>query len=81
MLTEGGPASINAGEWAARKFPVGKIFRVGGATEKGVVCIVFTSSVAVYGFAPPNTDESGAINPFNEYGRTKCDAEQVYREW
>jgi GlcNAc-P-P-Und epimerase len=51
------------------------------ATEKGVRCIVFTSTVAVYGFAPPNTDESGAINPFNEYGRTKWGAEQVYREW
>src|SRR5699024_10285986 len=30
---------------------------------------------------PPNTDENGAINPFNEYGRTKYKAEQVYRQW
>jgi nucleoside-diphosphate-sugar epimerase len=44
-------------------------------------CIVFTSSVAIYGFAPPNTDENGAPNPFNEYGRTKLLAEQVYLEW
>ena len=51
------------------------------AREKGVRTIVFTSTVAVYGFAPPNTDEQGAINPFNEYGRTKWDAEQVYQEW
>jgi len=51
------------------------------ATEKGVRTLVFTSTVAVYGFAPPNTDESGAINPFNAYGRTKWEAEQVYREW
>jgi GlcNAc-P-P-Und epimerase len=51
------------------------------AREKGVRTIVFTSTVAVYGFAPANTDERGAINPFNEYGRTKWDAEQVYREW
>jgi GlcNAc-P-P-Und epimerase len=51
------------------------------ATEKGARTIVFTSTVALYGFAPPNTDENGAINPFNEYGRTKWEAEQVYREW
>ena len=51
------------------------------ATEKGVRTIVFTSTVALYGFAPPNTDEDGAINPFNEYGRTKWEAEQVYRHW
>ena len=51
------------------------------ATEKGVRTLVFTSTVALYGFAPPNTDENGAINPFNAYGRTKWEAEQVYREW
>ena len=51
------------------------------AREKQVRCIVFTSSVAVYGFAPLGTDESGAINPFNDYGRTKYEAEQVLRAW
>ena len=49
--------------------------------EKGIDKIVFTSSVAVYGFAPPRTGENGAIDPFNEYGRTKALAEDVYREW
>ena len=49
--------------------------------EKGIDKIVFTSTVAVYGFAEPGTDESGAINPFNEYGRTKFDAEEKFREW
>ena len=43
--------------------------------------IIFTSSVAIYGVAPPNTDESGAPNYFNDYGRTKYLAEQVYKEW
>ncbi len=51
------------------------------ANEKGVKLIVFVSSVAVYGFAPIGTDESGAIVPFNEYGRTKYEAEQVYNAW
>jgi GlcNAc-P-P-Und epimerase len=51
------------------------------AREKHVKTIVFTSTVAVYGFAPLGTDESGAIAPFNDYGRTKFEAEQVFREW
>ena len=50
-------------------------------TEKGINKIVFTSTVAVYGFAKPGTDESGTINPFNEYGRTKFDAEERLRSW
>ncbi|MDX9801963.1 MAG: NAD-dependent epimerase/dehydratase family protein [Spirochaetia bacterium] len=51
------------------------------AREKKINHIVFTSSVAVYGFAPPETDESGEINYFNDYGRTKWFAEKVYRKW
>jgi nucleoside-diphosphate-sugar epimerase len=51
------------------------------ATERGVTKIIFTSSVAVYGFAPLGTNEAGAIAPFNDYGRTKWEAEQVYMQW
>jgi nucleoside-diphosphate-sugar epimerase len=43
--------------------------------------IIFTSSVAVYGFAPIGTDETGKINYFNDYGRTKWLAEEKYRVW
>jgi nucleoside-diphosphate-sugar epimerase len=46
-----------------------------------VSVIVFTSSVAVYGFAPIGTDETGSISPFNDYGRTKFEAEKVYCAW
>ena len=49
--------------------------------EKGIKKIVFTSTVAVYGFAEPGTDEAGKINPFNEYGRTKFEAEERLRRW
>lgn len=49
--------------------------------EKLIKKIVFTSSVAVYGFAKPGTDESGEIMPFNEYGRTKFEAEEKLRAW
>lgn len=52
---------------AARKYEINKI--------------IFTSSVAIYGFAPSDTDESGEPNYFNDYGRTKYLAEQVYKEW
>ncbi len=51
------------------------------AREYGINKIIFTSSVAIYGFAPANTDESGESNYFNDYGRTKYYAEQVYKEW
>lgn len=51
------------------------------AREKNVRTIVFTSTVAVYGFAPIGTDESGNIAPYNDYGRTKYEAEQVFKAW
>lgn len=51
------------------------------AREKAINRIVFTSSVAVYGFAPIGTSEDGAINPFNDYGRTKYEAEKILRDW
>jgi nucleoside-diphosphate-sugar epimerase len=51
------------------------------AKARGINKIIFTSSVAVYGFAPLGTNESGVIAPFNDYGRTKWEAEQVYKQW
>ena len=51
------------------------------ATNKAVDTIVFTSSVAVYGFAPIGTGEDGEIKPFNAYGRTKYEAEEYLRSW
>ena len=49
--------------------------------EKGIKRIVFTSSVAVYGNAPAGTDENGHVNPTNIYGRTKFEAEEIFRCW
>ena len=51
------------------------------ASKHGINKIIFTSSVAIYGFAPADTDESGGPNYFNDYGRTKYLAEQVYKSW
>ena len=51
------------------------------AAQKGIDTIVFTSTVAVYGFCPPDTDESGATVPFNHYGQSKLEGEAVLKEW
>lgn len=51
------------------------------ARAAGIRKIVFTSSVAVYGFQPVPVDENGPFTPFNEYGKTKLQAEAVYRAW
>ena len=52
------------------------------ACERNVISkIIFTSSVAVYGLVDTCLDESGEINYFNDYGRTKWEAEKVYRHW
>jgi nucleoside-diphosphate-sugar epimerase len=51
------------------------------AARKAVNSIIFTSSVAVYGFAELGIAEDGAINPFNDYGRTKYEAEECLRSW
>lgn len=52
------------------------------AMEKNrVKHIVFTSSVAVYGLNKINSDELSAIAPFNHYGTSKWQAEEVLKEW
>ena len=51
------------------------------ARKFNITKIIFTSSVAIYGFAPPNSDENSEPNYFNDYGRTKYLAEQVYKKW
>lgn len=51
------------------------------AEEKGIDKIIFTSSVAVYGFTYKETFEDGDLNPFNDYGITKLEAEKVYTNW
>ncbi len=51
------------------------------ARKNNINRIIFTSSVAVYGFAKPNTMEDGEKNYFNDYGRTKHEAEGIYKSW
>jgi nucleoside-diphosphate-sugar epimerase len=51
------------------------------AVARNVQKIVFASSVAVYGFSDHESVEQDERKPFNDYGRTKALAEDVYREW
>ena len=51
------------------------------ASEVGIKHIVFTSSVAIYGFPKWDYDENAPCEPFNEYGKTKLLAEAVYGKW
>lgn len=54
---------------------------VAAAEANGIDRIVFTSSVAVYGLDKVNPDETWEPEPFNEYGRTKLAAEQIFTAW
>ena len=51
------------------------------ASEKSINQIIFTSTVAIYGFSDVPIDEDFDPNPFNEYGRSKLEAEEIYKEW
>ena len=51
------------------------------AEQLGIERLIFTSTVAVYGLQEGEVDETAATRPFNEYGRTKLEAEQVFRGW
>jgi len=47
----------------------------------GVKKIIFTSSVAVYGLNKKNPNEEHPADPFNHYGKSKWQAEEILREW
>ncbi|WP_367299465.1 NAD-dependent epimerase/dehydratase family protein [Hafnia alvei] len=51
------------------------------AEQLGIKHVVFTSSVAVYGFVEKETGEDGEFHPFNDYGKSKLEAESVYDSW
>ena len=49
--------------------------------RNGVKRILFFSSVAVYGINKDNPDETSPKDPFNHYGKSKWQAEQLLQEW
>lgn len=46
-----------------------------------VKSIIFTSSVAVYGLDKDNPNEFHPVDPFNDYGQSKWEAEKLLQEW
>lgn len=52
------------------------------AMEKnGIKRLIFFSSVAVYGLNKDNPSESHPADPFNHYGKSKWEAEEVLQDW
>ena len=52
------------------------------AMEKNnVKRIIFFSSVAIYGLNKNNPDENHEADPFNHYGKSKWQAEEVLKKW
>lgn len=52
------------------------------AMEKnGVKRLIFFSSVAIYGINKNNPDETHPADPFNHYGKSKWQAEEVLLKW
>ncbi len=49
--------------------------------HNGVKRLIFFSSVAIYGLNKQNPDESFAADPFNHYGKSKWQAEQLLQNW
>ncbi len=61
---------------------VGGMEKTLNAMEKnGIKRLVFFSSVAVYGLNKNNPNEEHPADPFNHYGKSKWQAEQVLQEW
>jgi nucleoside-diphosphate-sugar epimerase len=49
--------------------------------DKDIKKIIFTSTVAIYGLNKENPSENSTANPFNHYGKSKWEAEEMLREW
>lgn len=49
--------------------------------ELGLKDLIFTSSVAIYGLNKNNPSEKDPHDPFNHYGKSKWQAEELIRKW
>lgn len=54
---------------------------VDAAKVNNITKIIFTSSVAIYGLNRGTPNENMEAQPFNEYGRTKYEAEKIFLKW
>ena len=51
------------------------------AKAHNIQTIIFSSSVALYGLGEKESREDDAPDPFNDYGRSKWEAEHVFNAW
>lgn len=49
--------------------------------EAGIKHLIFTSSVAIYGLNKINPNENYPEDPFNHYGKSKWQAEELIKKW
>ena len=54
---------------------------VSACSKNGVLHMIFTSSVAVYGLNAGVPSEENLPDPFKDYGKSKLEAEHVLRQW
>jgi len=54
---------------------------VAAAKANNIKTIIFTSTVAVYGLDAGESRESDTPAPFNDYGKSKLQAEEVFNAW
>ena len=54
---------------------------IAAARENNIRHIVFTSTVALYGLNVGVPDETFPPKPFNDYGKSKWEAEKYFSEW
>jgi len=71
-------------------FPRSEYYEVNGvgtenvtkaATANNIKKIIFTSTVAVYAMDSNHADETHTPQPFNDYGKSKLEAEQYLKKW
>lgn len=51
------------------------------ADANGIKRLIFTSSFAVYGLNASTPDETSKTAPFNDYGQSKLEGEEVLQDW
>jgi GlcNAc-P-P-Und epimerase len=49
--------------------------------ESNIKSLIFTSSVAIYGLNKNNPSENHEKDPFNDYGKSKWEAEKLIKKW
>lgn len=51
------------------------------AQKNNIKTIIFTSTVAVYGLNKKHPSEDSPLEPFNDYSKSKRQAEEIYNNW